>query len=193
MVEKCRQETMVRIVKWEKPCQPLPKLNTDGSAFSNPGQIGGGGILRDHLGRMIYAFAIPLGTGTNNQAELQAASHGISWCIQHGYKKIHLEVDSKLVTKWLSKQLTLPWNLQQYITDLQHLVQQLEQFKCTHTYREANNTADHLSKFSHTSDIIQHIYIKEQLPTLAKGSFILEKLDMPTFRRKRLKRIKRPP
>ncbi|KAH0702354.1 hypothetical protein KY290_017641 [Solanum tuberosum] len=123
MVEKCRQETMVRIVKWEKPCQPLLKLNTDGSALSNPGQIGGGGILRDHLGRMIYAFAIPLGTGTNNQAELQAASHGIFWCIQHGYKKIHLEVDSKLVIKWLSKQLTLPWNLQQYIRELQHLVQ----------------------------------------------------------------------
>ncbi|WMV50120.1 hypothetical protein MTR67_043505 [Solanum verrucosum] len=193
MVEKCRQETMVRIVKWEKPNQTLLRLNTDGSALSNPGKIGEGGILRDHLGRMIYAFAIPLGTGTNNQVELQAASHGIFWCIQHGYKKIHLEVDSELVIKWLSKQLMLPWNLHQYITELQLLVQQLEQFKCTHTYREANNMADHLSKFSHTLDIIHQFYIKEQLPTLSKGSFILEKLDMPTFRRKRLKRIKRPP
>ncbi|KAG5572053.1 hypothetical protein H5410_061819 [Solanum commersonii] len=67
------------------------------------------------------------------------------------------------------------------------------QFKCTHIYKEANNTADHLSKFSHTSVIIQQFYIKDQLPTLAKGSFIPEKLDMPTFKRKRLKRIKRPP
>ncbi|KAH0655537.1 hypothetical protein KY285_030419 [Solanum tuberosum] len=48
MVEKCRQENMVRIVKWEKPSQPLLKLNTDGSALSNPGKIGGGGILRYH-------------------------------------------------------------------------------------------------------------------------------------------------
>jgi len=149
--------------------------------------------LRDHHGRMIYALTIPLGTGTNNQAELQAASHGLYWCIQHGYQKIHLEVDSELVIKWLSKQITLPWILQQYIRELQNLIQQLEQFKCTHTYREANNTADYLSKFSHTSDIIQHFYIKQQLPILANGSFILEILDMSTFRRKRLKRIKNPP
>ncbi|WMV45635.1 hypothetical protein MTR67_039020 [Solanum verrucosum] len=50
MVENCRQETMLRIVKWKKPSQPLLKLNTDGSALSNPGNIGGGGILRDHQG-----------------------------------------------------------------------------------------------------------------------------------------------
>ncbi|KAH0746235.1 hypothetical protein KY285_007892 [Solanum tuberosum] len=48
-------------------------------------EIGGGGILRDSNGDIIYAFAIPLGEGTNNQAEVQAASYGLNWCIQHGF------------------------------------------------------------------------------------------------------------
>ncbi|WMV30204.1 hypothetical protein MTR67_023589 [Solanum verrucosum] len=87
MVEKCRQETMVRIVEWEKPSQHFLQLDTDGSALSNPRKIGGGGILRDHQGKLIYAFVIPLGTGTNNQAEFQAASHGIFWCIQMAIRK----------------------------------------------------------------------------------------------------------
>lgn len=69
------------------------KLNTDGSALDNPRKIGGGGILRDYQGKMIYAFVIPLGIGTNNQAEIQATTFGINWCVQHGYNKIIMEVD----------------------------------------------------------------------------------------------------
>ncbi|XP_015075597.1 uncharacterized protein LOC107019727 [Solanum pennellii] len=168
MVASCKHEIMVKEVKWEKPHQPFLKLKTDGSALDNPGKIGGGGIVRDHQGNMIYAFTIPLGIGTNNQAEIQAASHGLDWCIQHGYRKIHLEVDWELVTHWLLNQTNPPWNLQQYILEIHNLVHQLEQFKLTHIYREANNTADRLSKYSHNTDIIQHFYIKNQLPILAR-------------------------
>ncbi|KAG5613683.1 hypothetical protein H5410_013507 [Solanum commersonii] len=34
-----QRETMVRVVKWEKPSQPLLKLNTDGSALKNPERL----------------------------------------------------------------------------------------------------------------------------------------------------------
>ncbi|WMV40344.1 hypothetical protein MTR67_033729 [Solanum verrucosum] len=74
-----------------KPPTHIYMLNTDGSAPSNPGKIGGGGILRDHQGKIIYAFSIPLGTGTNNQAESQAALHGLQWCVQYGFLKVILE------------------------------------------------------------------------------------------------------
>ncbi|KAK6782185.1 hypothetical protein RDI58_019981 [Solanum bulbocastanum] len=77
------------------------KLNTDGSALNNLDKIGGGDILRDDQGNMIFAFTVSLGMGTNNQAELQVASYGLHWCIQHGYKNVILEVDSELLTKWI--------------------------------------------------------------------------------------------
>ena len=80
---------------WKTPTCNRYKLNTDGSATPNPGKIGGGGILRDDQGSMIYAFAVPLGEGTNNQAEIQAAVFGLNLCIQHGYNSIILEVDSE--------------------------------------------------------------------------------------------------
>ncbi|WMV32529.1 hypothetical protein MTR67_025914 [Solanum verrucosum] len=85
---------------WKTPIYNRYKLNTDGSAIPNPGKIGGGGILRDDQGSMVYAFAVPLGEGTNNQVEIQAAIFGLNWCIQHGYNCIILEVDSELLTKW---------------------------------------------------------------------------------------------
>ncbi|WMV32724.1 hypothetical protein MTR67_026109 [Solanum verrucosum] len=77
------------------------KLNSDGSALSNPGRIGAGGILRDHTGEMVLAFATPLGEGPNNQAELEAAIFGITGSLELGYKNILLEVESQLLVDWI--------------------------------------------------------------------------------------------
>ena len=71
MVASCKQDILIKEVKWEKSNLPLLKLNTDGCALNNPGKIGGGGIVIYHKGNMIYAFIIPQGIGTNNQAEIR--------------------------------------------------------------------------------------------------------------------------
>ncbi|XP_049368158.1 uncharacterized protein LOC125833012 [Solanum verrucosum] len=81
MIENCRHELKVIPVGWDKPIMGLYKLNTDGSALTNPGKIGGGGILRDGQGNLVYAYAIPLGFGTSNKAEIQAAAYGVNWCV----------------------------------------------------------------------------------------------------------------
>lgn len=49
------------------------KINFNGSALDNQGKIGVGGIIRDSQGDLIYAYATPLGHGTNNLAEIEAA------------------------------------------------------------------------------------------------------------------------
>ncbi|WMV30186.1 hypothetical protein MTR67_023571 [Solanum verrucosum] len=59
---------------------------------------------------MVYAFTIPLGYGTNNKVETLVAIHGIEWCIQHGYRRIILEIDSELLTRWLTHSLKPPGN-----------------------------------------------------------------------------------
>ncbi|KAG5585275.1 hypothetical protein H5410_045709, partial [Solanum commersonii] len=108
-------------------------------------EIRGGGILRDLNGTIVYTFTIPLGEGTNNQAKVQAASYGLNWCIQHRYQNIILE------------------RLSSFVQDLQGLAKQSTYLQYVHTYKEANNTADLLSKQSHTQDIIQHYYTTNQL------------------------------
>ncbi|KAG5592509.1 hypothetical protein H5410_043023 [Solanum commersonii] len=56
-----------------------------------------------------------------------------------------------------------------------------------------SSAADDLSKWSHKWDIIQHFYTHQQLPMVARGSYLLEKLGMASFRRRRLKRVKKKP
>lgn len=70
----------VTFVQWKNPPIDTSKLNTDGSVMHNPSRIGGGGILRDYQGKLVYAFSIPLSIGTNNNAENKAALQGIYWC-----------------------------------------------------------------------------------------------------------------
>ncbi|WMV32841.1 hypothetical protein MTR67_026226 [Solanum verrucosum] len=79
MLEQGKHEIRVISVIWKTPPNSRYKLNTDDSALPNPGKIGGGVILRDSKGDIIYVFAIPLGEGTNNQEEVQAASYGLNW------------------------------------------------------------------------------------------------------------------
>lgn len=193
IVEKCSHDVKVTSITWKKPAADFYKLNTDGSALQNPGSIGGGGILRDHHGNLIYAFSTPFGIGTNNQAEVKAAIFGVTWCIQHGYTKLILEVDSALLIQWITHHIHPPWRLDTDILELQKLVSQLESFQSRHVYREANYTADALSKCSHHYDITQQYYTHQQLPRAAKGYFILDKLGTMSFRRRKLKRIKKPP
>ena len=139
-------------------------MNTNGSALHNPGKIGGGSILRNDYGNIIYAFCIPFGEGSNNQAEVQAATYGLNRCIQHGFRNIILEVDSELLTKWLSQKDKPPWRIQRFIKDLQLLTNQCTVFSCVHVYRKSNNTTDILAKHSHNQDIIQHYYTYNHLP-----------------------------
>ncbi|XP_015166827.1 uncharacterized protein [Solanum tuberosum] len=76
LLENCIHDSKVTVVQWIKPPEKWVKLNTDGSALNNPGSIGAGGVLINHMGELLLAFSIPLGEGTNNQAEIEAALFG---------------------------------------------------------------------------------------------------------------------
>lgn len=118
----------------------------------------GGSLLRDHQCQLIFAFSIPLGYRTNNQAELQATIYSVKWCLQFGYKHMLLEVDSKLIIMWIRSGVQVPWQLFQFITELNEFTHQLSTFQTQHMYKEANNSVDLLTKWSHRLDENQHFY-----------------------------------
>jgi len=191
--ENCIHDTKVISVKWIKPPDQWVKLNTDGSALTNPGRIGAGGILRDQTGAMLLAFATPLGEGTNNQAEIGAAIFGMSWVLQMGYKSVVLEVDSQLLVDWITQKATPPWNINTQIQQLQELTRQAHNFRCKHIFREANCVADSLSKQSHKLTSPQIFCNSQQLPKEARAHYQLDMIEMASFRRRKIKRIKEPP
>lgn len=81
ILEKCTNHIKVTRVQWLKSQEIWVKLNTHVSVLSNPGKIGAGCIPRDSNGKLVFAFSVPLGEGTNNQAEVEGATFGIVWCV----------------------------------------------------------------------------------------------------------------
>ncbi|WMV45629.1 hypothetical protein MTR67_039014 [Solanum verrucosum] len=193
LLENCIHDSKVTPVQWIKPPENWVKLNTDGSALNNPGSIGAGGVLRNHMGELLLAFSIPLGEGTNDQAEVEAALFGLTWCAQLNYNKVILEVDSQLLVDCFLNKKIIPWSISSQMQRLQQLSSNFPQIKCIHTLREANFVADTLSKHSHqlTSQMIY--FNTQQLPKTAATYLQQDMAGMASFRRRKLKRIKEPP
>ncbi|XP_060181510.1 uncharacterized protein LOC132611114 [Lycium barbarum] len=64
LIDKPMTHKSVKIVKWGRPPTHWQKINTDGSC--KEGYCETGGIIRDSEGKMIIAFSIYIGAGTNN-------------------------------------------------------------------------------------------------------------------------------
>ncbi|KAG6729530.1 hypothetical protein I3842_01G032600 [Carya illinoinensis] len=92
-----------RIVKWSRPPEGWFKLNCDGSCRGNPGNTGGGGIIRDSHGLVKGAFSTYYEYGTNNSAELKAIVEGVRLCKRLHMNNIIIESDSKIVVDWIRK------------------------------------------------------------------------------------------
>jgi len=193
LAERCYHYTKVIMVAWKRPRDQWVKLNTDGSALCNPGRMGAGGIIRDHNGEMVLAFATPLREGTNNQAEIGAAIFGLTWAVQSGHRNVALEVDSQLLMHWIALKAKPPWSVNTQIQQLQQLIRQTHSFTCKHIFREANFVADSLAKYSHKITTPQIYYSIQQLPKQARAYYQLDMIGMASFRRRKTKKIHEPP
>ena len=98
-----------RVVCWELPFQGICKLNTDGCLLGNPGPSGGGGVLRDSSGDLLFGFSIPLGEMTSLQAETKSLLYGVQQCLLRGVSRVQVEVDSLLLVNVLPGKSRCPW------------------------------------------------------------------------------------
>ncbi|KAG7945159.1 hypothetical protein I3843_15G138800 [Carya illinoinensis] len=55
----------IQLLSWARPPKGRLKLNLDGSSLGNPGPSGGGGILRDGNGKLIFAYSMSFGNLTS--------------------------------------------------------------------------------------------------------------------------------
>ncbi|GKV27995.1 hypothetical protein SLEP1_g37098 [Rubroshorea leprosula] len=126
-------------VKWNPPPEGAIKLNTDGSAFGNPGMAGAGGVFRDHLGNWILGFSRNIGHTTSIAAKLWAIRDGLKLVVSRGYNRLILETDSRIALTLLHAENCNFHSLAVLISDCRVLLRQLPDVQTTHIYREANS------------------------------------------------------
>ena len=118
------------------------KGNFDGAAKGNLGRVGCGGVLRDEVGNVIDAIAIPIGKSNSHIAEATAALYNIKLVVELGYSKLWLEGDSLNIINTLNNKNAISWSIEAMIMEIKTLIQKFEKVAISHIYHEANGVSD---------------------------------------------------
>ncbi|KAL5559938.1 hypothetical protein UlMin_036149 [Ulmus minor] len=136
--------------RWAKPESGWTKLNTDGSIDRK--SSGFGGLLRDSKGRPICAFVSRAPRPIDDDifaVELWAVWRGLVLALGMGIKVIWVESDSASVVNTINRAQS--YSQEAMVPCLNHvwkLKEKFNKFKISHSWRETNRAADHLSKMN---------------------------------------------
>ncbi|MQM13585.1 hypothetical protein Taro_046508 [Colocasia esculenta] len=158
------------------------KLNVDG-AFKIPfGDAGGGGILRDHHGRCVFAFSTKYqGVITALDAEARALRDGLATCCNQGILDIMVETDSLNLMQIVTGKMSRPWELTCVIQDIVVTTQTLKA-QIKHVPCEANQVANALAGYGCSTNNFSFWDSGAVLPHVVKGPYHLDKVGCPTLR-----------
>ncbi|KAL0009174.1 hypothetical protein SO802_010676 [Lithocarpus litseifolius] len=131
---------------WLRPDQGWFKLNSDGAFQGNLGRAGGGGLIRDHLGKWIKGFMRNIGQATSFAAEFWALRDGLMLAAQLGITHLHVELDAQVIVNLVLSKKHINNSCSALLNDCRYLLEQFQRVKVTHVFREANKCADNLAR-----------------------------------------------
>ncbi|XP_042029875.1 uncharacterized protein LOC121776773 [Salvia splendens] len=146
---------LVMPVKWHPPERTWIKLNTDGAFSEATNMGGGGGLVRDHNGKLLVAFATPLAAHSALEAELMAIHHGLE--VAKGFNlPIWVEADAEQAIKLLNGSAWGPAQVRRVMARL-HGFKRRHTVRATFIPREGNKAADLLAKMGVEQDYFQQM------------------------------------
>ena len=143
-----RPSRKLLLIGWKPPPFGFYKLNRNGSAKSNPSVAGAGGLIKDHKGNWI-GFSRNIGFTHSLIAKLWGLRDGLNLGKNLNIKKLHVELDAKVVTDIITTQNESSFSTHlcnPLIFDCRLLIQTFEEVLVCQTYSEGNHYADLLAK-----------------------------------------------
>ena len=133
-------------VNWSKPPLNWCKVNLDSLSLGNPGQAGGGGLIRNDKEEWIRGYVRAIGSITSVVAELWPLRDGIRLCIALKLPTVIFELDAKLIVELLQKEDGQPNSIGALVSDCKARLKEIPIVQIQHCYREANKCADALAR-----------------------------------------------
>lgn len=97
-------------------------MNTDGASKGNPGPSGGGGVIRNELGDVIFAFSHYYGETDSLIAEVRAALDRLRYCFARSLFVNSIESDSAILVKVQHEGSAMPWKVARWIAEIRNLL-----------------------------------------------------------------------
>ncbi|XP_077249094.1 uncharacterized protein LOC143888524 [Tasmannia lanceolata] len=129
---------------WTRPEHSFIKLNTDATVHNGKGGIGG--LIRNSAGEVHVMFSIRLGCEEIHILEIKAILHGIRLLRTGGHESIWIKSDSLTAVIVILEKWECPWKAIPIVEEIRDALLKTQNWKLSHTWREANGAADFLSK-----------------------------------------------
>lgn len=173
------RQPRVMQIKWKPPDHPWIKLNTDGSYNETSNKAGGGGVIRDHTGRLLLAFTTPLDAHSALEAELLAMHHGLMIAKEFG-RPIWIESDAAQAIKLIIGTCRGPAHVRRAMA-LMIIYKSQNSLRATFIHREGNTAADFLAKLGAEKEA-PHRMTNAMAPRILKAIVRMEALGIPNIR-----------
>ncbi|GLJ52216.1 hypothetical protein SUGI_1110640 [Cryptomeria japonica] len=129
-------------IRWKASPMGWLKLNLDGACHGNPGVSGFGVVICNNEGKLLLGSYGALGVATNNEAEIWALLEGLKLCVTNKMTKIVIEGESLVIIQGIIKRGFQSRNLNKWVPCISRLLNDIDLYEITHTYREGNRVAD---------------------------------------------------
>jgi ribonuclease HI len=142
--------TKIQVLNWIKPPSEFYKLNTDASYDSNSNSSYGG-ILRNHVGKMIFSYFGPMVATSPLEAEFIAMLIGcrIYKLLNLDFGQLILESDNQTMVESINSSNCILFNHLNHWLEMLTYTKEIHLIK--HTFRETNAVADLLAKQGKTT------------------------------------------
>ncbi|KAK3036498.1 hypothetical protein RJ639_030512 [Escallonia herrerae] len=149
----------VTLVQWHPPSPGFLKLNTDGSAFGQPGLASYGGLIRGEKGEWLCGYAGNIGIRTSLTAEICGIYKGLCLIREKNLCRVMIETDCMAAINLISREKVNDKHPMKRILDECREIMASCGCFMVHTVREGNFCADMLAKLGHRlqSDYIELI------------------------------------
>ena len=117
-------------------------MNSDGASQGNRGCAGGGDLIRDHDGKWVKGFMRNIGQATSVAVEFWALTDGLMLAAQLGINHLHVELDAQVVVNLVLSEKAINNSCAALLNDCRYLLEQFQQVKVTHVFRDVNRCAD---------------------------------------------------
>ena len=71
----------------------------------------GGGLVRDHVGKLVVAYYKEFEESDVISAEALALLHGLEICVERSFQSLQVEVDSEVLVQLVSSTCSAKWPL----------------------------------------------------------------------------------
>ncbi|CAL0303157.1 unnamed protein product [Lupinus luteus] len=160
------------VIRWFPLNMDWVKLNAVGAFSASRRLASCAGVVRDHFGSFIFAFAKKLGECSVVQAELWGICEGLRLLQHRGFRKINIESDSACGIQLIISGCTSYHPCVGLVDRIRSIMSHLDQVTCNHTFREANSVVDELAKFGLNEDCDFQLF--NVLPSFCKVKLLLD-------------------